>query len=109
MEHAPESPFLLIMAGIISLAIFYLSIAASLFPQVLKLCRLIVTKVHEYKALDRGDTLTLLRDAGLSHEQSLWFYDKFYANSSWWWRFWIKQLIKKCCFQAGTTKPLLRK
>jgi hypothetical protein len=99
MEHAPESPFLLIMAGIISLAIFYLSITASLFPQVLKLCRLIATKVHEYQALDRGDTLTLFRDAGLSHEQSLWFYDTFYVHAASWERCLIKLYIKKHCIR----------
>ena len=82
MEQAPETATLLIMAGIIVLAVFYLRMAASFFPQVLRLYRFIATKIHEYQALDRGDFLTLLIDAGLSHEEAMSFHSKFYVRAT---------------------------
>ena len=88
---------LLIMAGVIALAIFYISLAVSLFPQVLRLYR-------RYQALDRGDVLTLLRDAGLSPEQALWFYEKFYDKAKCWERCLIKLYIQKHCFQTTLKK-----
>jgi len=98
MDQPLASTSILIVA-LISLATFYVSISASLFPQVLRLYRYIATKVHEYQALDRGDTLTLLRDAGLSQEQSLWFYDAFYAHASGWERCLIKLYVRKHCIR----------
>jgi len=92
------NPSLLLMAVLIVLAIFYLSVSASLFPHVFRLYRFIARKIHEYQALDRGDFLTLLIDAGLTHEQSQWFYDKFYAHGKCWERCLIKLYIKKHYF-----------
>jgi hypothetical protein len=97
MEQTPESTLLLTVVGII-LTTFYVSLTVSLFPYVLRLYTFIIAKIHEYQELDRGDVLTLLIDAGLSHEQALWFYDKFYDNAACWERCLIKLYIKKHCF-----------
>ena len=86
------------LAGIIVLAIFFLSVVASFLQYLLSLYRFFNTKVHEYQVLDRGDFLTLLIDAGMSHDQALWFYDTFYAKATCWERCLIKLLIKKHCF-----------
>ena len=103
MNHLSVNPILLIKVGIIVLAIFYLSLTVTLFPSLLRLYTFIVAKILEYQGLDRGDVLTLLMDAGLSHDQSLWFYENFYANATCWERCLIKLYIKKHCFQKSAT------
>jgi len=98
MEQLSDSASVLIMAGIIVLAIFYLSMIASFIPHVLRLYKLVVAKIIEYQALDRGDLLTLLIDAGLNHNEALRFHDIFYATATRWERCLIKLYIKKHCF-----------
>jgi hypothetical protein len=99
MDTISTNPILLIMAGIIVLAIFYLRLIVWLIPHLRRLYSYMVAMKREYQALDRGDTLTLLRDAGLSQEQSLWFYEKFYDNATCLERCLIKLYIEKHCFQ----------
>ena len=94
MEPSVNATFL-VKAGIIVLAFFYLSLTASLIPLLLRLFRFIADKYYEYQQLDYGDTLTLLRDAGLSPEQALWFYEKFYSQATGFERFLIKLYITR--------------
>ena len=98
MDISSVNPILLIMAGIIILTIFYMCLVVWLIPHLRRLYSFIADRIREYQSLDRVDILTLLIDAGLSHEQALWFYDKFYLNASSWERCLIKIFIKKHCF-----------
>ena len=99
MDTITAKPIFLIMAGIIILAIFYLSLIVRLIPHLQRLYTFIVAKIREYQALDRGDTLTLLRDAGLSYEEALWFFEKFYAHAASWEQCLIKFYVKKHCIR----------
>jgi len=94
----PSTEITLLIAVGIVLITFYGSLTLWLMPYLRRSYKHIVTRIHEYQALDRVDILTLLVDAGLSYEQSLWFYKKFYDNASSWERCLIKLYIEKHCF-----------
>ena len=98
MDTISANPILLVMAGIIVLVIFYVSLIVWLIPHLRRLYCFVVARIREYQALDRGDVLTLFRDAGLSSEQALWFYEKFYDKAACWERCLIKLYIQKHCF-----------
>jgi len=97
MDHTSIRPTLLIAVGI-TLITFYVCLTVWLIPHLRRLYSYIVVMMRKYQALDRGDILTLLIDAGLSHEQALWFYDKFYHKAKCWERCLIKLYIQKHCF-----------
>jgi hypothetical protein len=97
MDNPSAKLTLMIVVGLV-LITFYVSLTVWLIPYLRRSYSFLVAMKREYQALDRGDILTLLIDAGLSHEQALWFYEKFYDKAKCWERCLIKLYIQKHCF-----------
>ena len=97
--NIPSTEISLLVAVGIVLITFYASLTLWLIPHLRRLYSFMVDMKREYQALDRGDTLTLLRDAGLSYEEALWFFEKFYAHAASWERCLIKLYVRKHCIR----------